>query len=215
MVTAHRDSAVKFVLPTAKTLAGTGINEVERNALKILARHRKGFEGFLKTVLPAQIGERCRVERLHAERQTVDSGTGKSCKFGSLGACRVGLSGHLNAVGHIPIAADRLEHGVEGFRRHQRRRTTTEENTRYGSPREVGREAVDFTHKCAGPPRLIDTVSNMAVKVAIGTFGQAKRPMDVNAKRPIRVKNRHRPAERRQPNDGSCRVFAAAPFPRR
>lgn len=166
-------------------------------------------------MLAAQISEcRC-VECLHTERQTVDPSTGKSRKLGRFGACRVGFGRHFNAVDDVPITADRLEHGIEGFRCHQRRCASTEENARYGSARQVGCETVDFTHKRARPPRLIDSIANMTVKVAIGTFGQAKRPMDINAERAVRVKNRHRPAGRRPPRGGSCHVFAVAPFPRR
>ena len=80
------------------------------------------------------------------------------------------------------MPCDRIEHGRDRCRLHQRGRAAAEEDRRNGPPRHARRRCRDLGGVSAGKTRLVDRfAAHVAVEVAIGTFRKAERPMDVNA----------------------------------
>ena len=76
----------------------------------------------------AERAQLCIVERLHAERDTVDAGRAIAAKTSGLDARRIGFERDLRARLHRPMPAHRVENGADRICAHQRRRAATEEN---------------------------------------------------------------------------------------
>ena len=51
--------------------------------------------------------------------------------------------------------------------------------------RELG-EMVELGHQRPGPARMVDAAADMAVEVAVGAFGLAERPVDVEREAAVR-----------------------------
>src|SRR3954468_7963732 len=76
------DRTREFGAPSFGRLTGTRIDQIERIAVEGFARDRDSIERLLGGVQPAEFFERGIVERLHAERHTIDAGyaiTRKPC----------------------------------------------------------------------------------------------------------------------------------------
>mgnify|MGYP001611871623 CR=1 FL=1 len=109
MLGRFRDGALELDGPGGQRLARPRINEIERIALEDRARDRNGRERLLRRVQTAQFLERAIVERLHAERDTIDAGAAIAAEARGLHAGRIGLQRHFDVAGDAPVLTDAIE----------------------------------------------------------------------------------------------------------
>ena len=173
----------EFPPPALSGLAGPGVYQVERDALEQRTRGGDRFESLVHAVLPAERGEPLRVQGLHAERQAADAGRAKGGKPGRLHRCRVGLQGDLDVVRGVPACLGGLDRRGDGLGRHQRRGAAAEKDGLQPAARRQPGEVTDLGDQRIAPAPLVDRGLDMAVEVAIGAFGPAERPVDVEAER--------------------------------
>ena len=131
----------------------------------------------------AEEAERLIVKALQAERQAVHPGRSKVGEPRRLDRVGIGFEGDLDVLGRAPMLTDRFDQGRHGRGLHQRRSPAAEKDRGQLSAgkepclvRKVGEQSL-------APRVLIDLRPNMAVEIAIGAFGNAKRPMDVEGER--------------------------------
>ena len=62
---------------------------------------------------------------------------------------------------------------------HQRRRPATEKNADQTSPSGYRCEIIKLPVQCCCPAIMIDVLADMAIEVAIRTFGEAEWPVDI------------------------------------
>ncbi len=177
-----RDRVLQFGGPHLRGLARAGIDQVERIAVEGLAGDRHRIERLARGVQPAQRLQRGVVQRLHAERYPVDAGRAVTGKARGLDAGRVGLERDFDIGGDAPVLADRIENGADGLRLHQGRRAAAEEDRRHLAARRARRSGFDLAGEGAREAFLVDRfMPDMAVEIAIGAFGQAERPVHIDA----------------------------------
>src|SRR5262249_52689901 len=99
-----------------------------------------------------------------------------------LNAGRVRLKRNFGERLERPVMTNRFENGGNCFRLHQRGRAAAEENAAHFPARHQLRLMRDLPRQSFHVALLINRlVADMAVEIAIGAFGGAKRPMHVNA----------------------------------
>ncbi len=134
------------------------------------------------------------VERLHAERDAIDAGGAIAAEALSLDAGGVGFERDLDIGIDRPGPADRIEDRADRLRLHQRRRAAAEEDARHRAPGRPPGGRRDLAREGCGIALLVDRLmADMGVEVAIGAFGRAERPMDIDAEAGIGGV-RHRPS---------------------
>ena len=174
--------AGEFARPILRVLARPGIDQIERVAIENAARDADRIERFARGVHAAKLGQHAIVERLDAKRDAVDAGATITAEAGGFDAGRIGFEADLDVGRDAPVFCDRVEDRRQRGRLHQRRRAAAEEDRRNGSVRHPRRGRRDLGGKGAHEARLVDRLAaHMAVEVAIGTFRQAERPVNVDA----------------------------------
>ena len=162
-------------------LARPRVNQIERVTLEHRARHGHGRERFIGAMHAAEFFQHAVVERLHAERHTVDAGRAITAKALRLDAGRIGFERDLDIGRDAPVFRDRIENGGDGRRLHQRRRAAAKEHRRDGAARNARRGRRDLRLEGAHIARFVDGgMADMTVEVAIGTFRQTERPMQID-----------------------------------
>src|SRR3954468_1209398 len=111
------DRTREFGAPSFGRLTGTRIDQIERIAVEGFARDRDSIERLLGGVQPAEFFERGIVERLHAERHTIDAGCAITRKAGRLDARWIGFELARTARQDCPIfpIASRIAPTVAGW----------------------------------------------------------------------------------------------------
>ena len=182
MVAGFGQGAGELGRPILRVLARPGIDQVERVAIENAARDADRIERFARGVHAAKLGEHAIVERLDAERDAVDAGGAVAAEAGGFDAGRIGFEADLDVGRDAPMFCNRVEDRRHRGRLHQRGRAAAEEDRRNGAVRHPRRGRRDLGGKRAHEARLVDRLAaHMAVEVAIGTFRQAERPVNVDA----------------------------------
>ena len=111
----------------------------------------------------------------------------KAAKPLGLDRGRVGLQRDLDVGGERPAVGRAVDDRRHRRGLHQRRRAAAEEDRAQRAARRQRREMVELGHQRPGPAPMVDAAADMAVEVAIGAFGLAERPVDVEreAARPL------------------------------
>ena len=175
-------SELEFARPLGRLLPRPGVDQVERVARKHRARDGDGIERLARRMHAAELRQRPIVQRLNAERHPVDPGGPVAAKARGLDAGRVGFERDLDIGRHGPMPGDGVEDRRHRCRLHQRGGAAAEEDRRDGSARHARRGRGDLGRKGGDEPRLVDRLAAyMAVEVAIRTFRQAERPVDIHA----------------------------------
>ena len=133
--------------------------------------------------------ERGIVERLDAERDAVDAGGAVAAKARGFDAGRVGFQRHLDIGRDAPGLRDGIEDRADGCGCISDGVPPPKKIVETVRPWYALRGRGDFGRKGAHEARFVDAaVADMAVEVAIGTFRQTERPMDVDGERRAVVK---------------------------
>ena len=175
------DRFLQFLLPFLDRLVRAGIDQVEGHAREDVARQPDRLQRICDIVQPAEEFQVPVVQRLDAERHAVDAGRAIAAEARRLDARRIGLHGDLDAVRHMPVLRDAVEHGLDRCRIHQRRRAAAHEDAgdrlRAGHLAHLGH----LGQEGGDEARLIDRLMpDMAVEIAIGAFGRAEGPMHID-----------------------------------
>ncbi len=209
----------ELIFPLAHGLAFARIDQIERDAIEMLLGERQRGQRFLRGMLAAERLEAVIVERLHAERGSVDPGGTVARELLRLDAGGVGFERDLDIVGNAPMAGDGLEDRVHCRRPHQRRRTAAKENAGDPAPRCERSEMSKLGEIGGQEPRLVDAaVPDMRIEVAIGAFGPAERPVHVDSEGLELTHPRCRPqpsTARKRAYDAIARSSAPAPSRRK
>ena len=120
---------LQFHTPCRFGLVGAGIDQIERIAVEHGSRFGHRIKGFGHRMFASQGLQIGIVERLHADRQAIDTGGAVIGQTARLDTGRIGLHRHFDIAGHRPMAADRIQQSSDGFRRHQRGRAAAQKNT--------------------------------------------------------------------------------------
>src|SRR5690606_8321138 len=105
---------------------------------------------------------------------------------------RIGFEGNLHAWFHPPVRGDRVDDRRNGLRLHQRGCSAAEEDAGDGAWSRAFAHMRYFPRESVGETRLVDRLAAyVAVEVAIGAFGRAKRPMDIDAEARTVVRHFH------------------------
>src|SRR3984893_8961635 len=132
----------------------------------------------------AKCGEVAIRERLHAERDAVDAGGAIAAKPLDLDAGRIGFKRDLDVGGNSPMTCHRFDHAGNRCGSHQRGRAAAEKDSRHDALRYTPSRSSNLGGKSADPSRLVDLfAADMAIEIAIRTFREAERPVDINAER--------------------------------
>ena len=170
--------------PIARRLPRPRVDEIEGIAVEHAAGDADRVKRLARRMQAPELGQRRVVERLHAERYAIDAGGAVAAETRRLDAGRIGFERHLDVGRDAPMPRDGIEHGGDRRRLHQRGRAAAEEDRGDGPARHARGSRRDLRRERAHEARLVDAgVAHMAVEVAIGTFRQAERPMDVDAER--------------------------------
>ena len=182
MLGGFRDRELQLVGPHLRGLVGPGVDQIERIAVEGGARDRDRVQRLARGVQPSQCLQRGVVQRLHAERHPVDAGCAIAAKPCRLDAGGVGFQRDFGAGRDAPMLCDRIQNGADGLRPHQGWRAAAQKNRGYFAARRARGGGFDLACKGTRESILIDRgMPDMAVEIAIRTFRQAKRPMQVDA----------------------------------
>ncbi len=153
---------------------------------------RQRGKRFLRRMLASERFEALIVERLHAERNAVDTRGTIAGEVLGLDAGRIGLERDLGVVLDVPMTPDGIEDRGDRSGPHQGRRAAAEEDAGDVTPGRERGEMRKLLQIGGEEPRLVDAaMADVAVEVAIRAFGAAERPMHIDAKWLIHF--RHRP----------------------
>ena len=182
MLRRARERLDEFGAPQVDGLAGTGVDQVERGAIEDRDRGLERGQRLLAIVQAAEHAQVGIVQRLHAERNPVDAGRAIAAEATRLDAGRIGFQRDLGVGFNRPVIADRPEDRFDGRGLHQRGRAAAEEDGgdraspgQRGAMRDFGAKRLDIAILVHG------RAPDVAVEVAIWAFGQAERPMHVDA----------------------------------
>ena len=134
MIGAERQRLAQFIAPLCIALAGTGIDQVQGDAVENAHRHFQRRFCFIGIVQPAQHFQIGIVQRLHAQRHPIDPGAAVIRKARGVGAGGIGFQGDLHVIGHPPVARDLVQDARHGLARHQGRRAAAEEYRFHNRP---------------------------------------------------------------------------------
>ncbi len=181
MLAREGQSPIQLLHPARDSLAGPRIDQIETEARKMPARDIEGREPLACAMGPAEEFERAIVERLDAERDAVDAGVRQCGEIRRLHRGRIGFQRDFEIGGIRPVMGDAFDQGRDSGRRHERGRAAAEEDAVEPPPGCRLRIVIELRQQCTAPALLVDALAHMAVEVAIGAFGAAERPVDIEA----------------------------------
>ncbi len=182
MIDGQIDRLDQFLVPRFDRLTGTGIDEVEGHAREDLARQPDGGQRLFDIMEAAEEFQILVVQRLDAHGDAVDTGGAITTETLGLDARWVGFQGDLDARRHMPCIGNAVQDRLDGRRLHQRGRAAADEDGGDGAwAGELARGGHLF-QESLDKARLVDRLmAHMAVEVAIGAFGRAEGPMQIDA----------------------------------
>src|SRR5581483_6039560 len=101
------ERAGEFLAPRARRLPLARIDQVEGDTVELALGEGKRAERFVGRVHPPERLEAPIVERLNAERETVDAGRAVAREVVRLDGCRIGFERDLGVLRQVPMRADR------------------------------------------------------------------------------------------------------------
>ena len=122
------------------------------------------------------------VERLDTEGNSIDACGRESGEVRRLHGCGVRFQRDLDILAEGPVPGDVLEQGGHGRWRHERRCAPAKEDAVERPARGRTGVVIEFGQQGAAPARLVDLLADMTVEIAIGAFGTAERPVQINTK---------------------------------
>ena len=165
----------------APGLPRTCIDEVERVAVEIRARHRDRIERLLRRVQATELPELLVIQRLYAERDAINAGGAIAPEAARFHAAWISFQRDFDIGCNGPVLADAVENRRDRRWLHQGWRAAAKENARHRSVWYACGCQCNFGFECAHEARLVDaTMTNVAVEIAVRTFRQAKRPMHID-----------------------------------
>ena len=171
MIGGDSQGSTQFSPPLHEILARTGVDQVEGHAGEQLSRQGQGSDRFSRRVLAAQRPKRGFIQTLNANRYAVDASRAKVSQTAGLDAGWIGFQGNFQVVCWIEPAHCVLKQAGNGRWIHQARSTPTEEDRSQSPTTKTGCLCLQFLSQSLAEAGLIDSVPNMRVEVAIGTFG--------------------------------------------
>ena len=178
----HADRLFELGAPGGQRLPGPRIDQVEGKPREDGARKLHGAARILHVMDAAERLQRGVVERLHAERDAVHAGAPIAAETLRLDARRVRLQRHLRIGRDMPAVRNRIENRTHRAGQHERGRAAAEEDARDGAARRQRREMAELAREGGGEARLVRRLmADMRVEIAIGAFGGAEGPVDVDA----------------------------------
>ena len=182
VVAGLRQRRLQLARPGFGLLVRPGVDEIERVAIEHAARDGDGVERLTRRMHAAEFGQHAIVERLHAERHPIDAGGAVAAKARRLDTGRIGFERDLGVRRDPPLPGDRIEHARDRRRLHQRRSAAAEKDRRHRTAAQALGNRPDLGVKGFEETRLVDRLAaHVAVEVAIRTFRQAERPVDIDA----------------------------------
>ena len=181
----HAQRLAQLRAPGRHGLILPRIDQVETDAIEILPCDIKGLAGFggaVNAPQPPQVGI---VQRLDAHRHARDARLGIAAKPSRLHRPGIGLERDFQIVRHRPAVSHPLQNAVHDRRIHQARRAAAKENRGQHPALQGLGVSVDFAQVGPQPAGLVDFAADMAVEIAIGALGLAKRPVDIEAEAPL------------------------------
>ncbi len=173
----------EFRTPCFHGLLGPRIDEIQRNTFEGIHRQTQCALGFGNIMQTAQHFQIRIVERLHAQRQPVDTRVSVVAKARTIGAGGIGFERDLDIVCSGPKLRDPVENMANRLAAHQGRRAAAEKDRFDGGPRGAlqMRDIIQLAHDRIEPAAFVDCCSHMGIEIAIGAFGRTERPMDIDA----------------------------------
>ena len=176
---AEGEGAPQFRFPIRFALVGTGVDQVEAHPIEHALRRVERGQPLRHVMGAAEEMERLIVERLKAERGAVDPGAGQIRKARRLDRIGIGLQRDLYVRGEAPMALRRADQRFDQRGRHQRGGAAAKEDGGEWTAWCQRRLMRHVGQQRGLPCRNIHAVADMTVKIAVGTFGNAKGPMDI------------------------------------
>ena len=213
VVGGERERRRQLGRPGLRRLARARVDQVEGEAREGRARDLDRPERLLDIVQPAEEAKVRVVQRLDAERDAVDAGGAVAAEALRLDARRVGFERDLGVRRDRPVPGDRVEDAPtvagsisDGVPPPRKMLDTVRPGRAVRRRRDLAGEGLRIA-------RLVGRlVADMAVEVAIGAFGRAERPVDIDAEAGFRGRSSlpaspRRSAAKARARCGRCRVL--------
>src|SRR5690606_31336797 len=218
MVGGEADGLLKFVLPVLRPLARSSIDQVEGKARERAARQFNRSQGLAYIMEAAQKPQLVISQRLDTQRQPVDARGAIALEARRVSGARIGFQRDLRPVGNMPMPCDGIQQRPDRTCLHQGRRAAAEKYARYLAWAGPLAQGCKLARKRPAIAGLIHAaMAHMAVEIAIGAFGAAEGPVQINAEAGIggagHVSNRA-PASRAKARVRCDRPRPSGPPPR-
>jgi hypothetical protein len=185
MPRSETDGAPQFGLPRRFALPRSCIDQIEAHPIEAGLRHIERPEPLRYAMCAAEEAKHRVVQSLQAQADTVDPCRRQIGKARRLDRRGVRLQRDLDPRREPPAALRIGQDRGHGGGGHQRRRAAAEEDRcQWALRADLGLER-QIREQGLTPAILINTVANMAVEIAIRTFGDAERPMHVQRQRSL------------------------------
>ena len=184
MVRLVPERARKLRAPGSQSLRFPCIDKVERHAVEIALGDSERRKRFICRMHASERLEARIVESLHTERDAIDArGTVAREPF-RFDAGWIGFKRNLNIRIDFPMAGNRIEDRCHRARLHQGWGAAAEEDAGDCASGRAFREMRKLGEIGGAVTLLVHpAVAYMRVEVAIGTLGEAERPMHIDAER--------------------------------
>ena len=181
VVDRHRQGLGQLAAPAGDVLTLAGIDQVEADPGECFTCNIEGAARLRGAVQSPQAPQRSIIKRLYSHGNPVHPASAEGAEPARLDRGRVGLKGDLEIIGDRPQPADLVDHGRHGVGIHQAGRAAAEEHAAQHPARGQSGAAAQFRQIGAPPAVMVDRGGDMRVEVAIGAFGGAERPVQVQA----------------------------------
>ena len=174
-------------LPAGHRLAGPGIDEVEGQAREGFAGNLDGLQRPGHVMQTAQLAQVLIIERLYAQRHTVDARRPVAAETFRLDAGGVGFQRDFHVRINRPVPGNRLQNALHRARQHQRWCAAAEEDRLHRPVRRPGSKMRQLPLEGRDKAVLIDRlVPDVGIEVAIGALGRAEGPVHIDAEAAVR-----------------------------
>ena len=132
-------------------------------------------------MLTAERSQRDIVEGLHADRDAGDPGGAVAGEVAAFGTGGIGLERDLGIGCDLPKTGDCLDDGTHRSRRHQGGGAAAEKDAGDTARSGLAAKPGQLTDERGGEGGGVDRrMTDMGIEVAIGAFGAAERPVDID-----------------------------------
>ena len=167
-------------MPIGLGLAGACIDEVDRYPFETVLRHSDRLQGLVRAMQPTEETQRLVVQALNPQRHAIDP---RRCKIGEIrgfDAAGIGFESDFDVMREAPQLLRFAQQTRDEGRGHERRRSSAEKDTCERFFRICLKMfVVHIGQQGIAPLLRVGRFADMAVEIAIGAFGDAKRPVDI------------------------------------